>query len=56
MCASEGLPFFKTGGLADVILALSKEYVKKGHNVSVVLPFYKHVDIRKKYKLKFGMD
>lgn len=52
MCASEGLPFFKTGGLADVILALSKEYVKKGHNVSVVLPFYKHVDIRKKYKLK----
>jgi starch synthase len=39
--ASEGLPFSKTGGLADVIEALPKALVAQGHQVAVVLPRYK---------------
>lgn len=40
MVASEGLPFIKSGGLADVIGSLPQELVKKGHEVRVVLPMY----------------
>ena len=39
--ASEGLPFSKTGGLADVIEALPKALVALGHQVAVVLPRYR---------------
>jgi starch synthase len=39
--ASEGLPFSKTGGLADVVEALPKALVEMGHEVSVVLPRYR---------------
>ncbi len=39
--ASEGLPFSKTGGLADVIEALPKALVAAGHEVAVVLPRYR---------------
>jgi starch synthase len=39
--ASEGLPFSKTGGLADVVEALPKALVAQGHEVAVVLPRYK---------------
>ncbi len=39
--ASEGLPFSKTGGLADVIEALPKALVAGGHEVAVVLPRYR---------------
>jgi starch synthase len=39
--ASEGLPFSKTGGLADVIEALPKALVGLGHEVAVVLPRYR---------------
>src|SRR5258707_14396162 len=39
--ASEGLPFSKTGGLADVVEALPKALVARGHEVSVVLPKYR---------------
>ncbi len=41
--ASEGTPFAKTGGLADVAGALPRELVKLGHEVSVYLPFYARV-------------
>jgi len=37
---SESVPFAKTGGLADVAGALPKELARKGHEVSVVMPYY----------------
>ena len=39
--ASEGLPFSKTGGLADVIEALPKALTGAGHEVAVILPRYR---------------
>ena len=39
--ASEGLPYSKTGGLADVVEALPKALVAQGHQVSVILPRYR---------------
>src|SRR5713226_6697197 len=39
--ASEGLPFSKTGGLADVVEGLPKALVALGHEVGVVLPRYR---------------
>lgn len=42
--ASEGVPFVKTGGLADVIGALPKALRRMGHDVRVVLPLYSRVD------------
>ena len=39
--ASEGLPFCKTGGLADVVEALPKALGAQGHEVAVVLPRYR---------------
>ena len=46
--AGEGLPFVKTGGLADVIGALPKALVQKGHDARVVLPLYSKI-IEKHY-------
>ena len=39
--SSEGLPFSKTGGLADVVEALPKALIEVGHEVAVVLPRYR---------------
>src|SRR5258707_7579626 len=39
--ASEGLPFSKTGGLADVVEGVAKALVAQGHEVAVVLPRYR---------------
>src|SRR5690625_230909 len=38
--ATECAPFFKSGGLGDVLGALPKELVKKGNEVRVVLPYF----------------
>ncbi len=52
MVAGEGLPFIKTGGLADVIGSVPASLVKLGYDMSVVLPFYKK--IKDKYATKFN--
>jgi starch synthase len=38
--SSEGLPYSKTGGLADVVEALPKALREMGHDVAVLLPRY----------------
>jgi len=44
MIASEGVPFAKTGGLADVVGALPKALKALGHEVLVILPLYGDID------------
>lgn len=44
MVSSEVVPFVKTGGLADVVGALALEFAKLGHDVCVLLPYYRQVD------------
>lgn len=39
--ASEGVPFSKTGGLADVTGALFKIFSEKDNNCYLILPYYK---------------
>jgi starch synthase len=43
--ASEGVPFSKTGGLADVVGALPKALAAAGHQVSVYLPRYRQTKL-----------
>ena len=48
-CASECAPFAKTGGLADVLLGLSRWLGAKapgggGHDVRVFVPFYRRIE------------
>jgi starch synthase len=41
--ASESYPFVKTGGLADVVGSLSRNLIRQGIDVTVVLPLYKKI-------------
>src|SRR5438309_7418503 len=43
--ASEGVPFSKTGGLADVVGALPRALANLGHEVSVYLPRYRQTKL-----------
>lgn len=43
ICASEGAPYAKTGGLADVIGALPKALKENGCDVKVIMPYYKKI-------------
>lgn len=43
LVSSECAPFAKTGGLADVVAALPKALAEDGHDVRVVMPFYRQV-------------
>jgi len=54
--AAEGLPFIKSGGLADVIGSLPKALMKQGAKVRVVIPLYKQIDAKKRKKFKFICD
>ncbi|MCR4956286.1 MAG: glycogen synthase GlgA [Lachnospiraceae bacterium] len=49
--ASECVPFVKTGGLADVVGALPKEFDKKDWDVRVILPLYSKIP--EKYRNDF---
>lgn len=44
MLTSETVPFAKTGGLADVVTALSVQLKKMGHDVRILMPRYYHID------------
>jgi starch synthase len=45
LVASEGVPFSKTGGLADVVGALPRALAALGHQVSVYLPRYRQTKL-----------
>src|SRR5256712_1402492 len=44
VATAELAPFAKLGGVSDVAAALSKELMRLGHDVRVVLPRYRQVD------------
>ena len=44
MVTSETVPFAKTGGLADVVTALSVQLKNMGHDVRILMPRYYHID------------
>ena len=44
MACSEAVPFAKTGGLADMVPALSISLARLGHDVKIVIPRYYSVD------------
>ncbi len=58
--ASEGVPFIKTGGLADVVGSLPKEIDKNYYDVRVFLPKYscirQEMKDRMEYITSFYMD
>ncbi|HKM33140.1 MAG TPA: glycogen synthase GlgA [Lachnospiraceae bacterium] len=51
--ASEGVPFIKTGGLADVVGTLPKCLDQKYYDVRVILPKYTCMKLKMQEKLKF---
>ncbi|WP_075719998.1 glycogen synthase GlgA [Roseburia sp. 499] len=50
--ASEGNPFIKTGGLADVVGALPKYIDKSLYEVSIMMPLYQCIPERYRKKMK----
>ena len=44
MVTSEAVPYAKTGGLADMVSALSINLAKLGHDVRIVIPRYYSID------------
>ena len=51
--AFEGLPFIKTGGLADVVYALPKALDKDKYEVKIVLPLLKMVKDKYQDRLEY---
>lgn len=43
LAASEAVPFAKTGGLADVAGGLSRALAERGHEVTLILPYYRQL-------------
>lgn len=49
--SSEGVPFVKTGGLADVVGSLSKALFDKGIDIRVIMPLYGTISLELKSKM-----
>ena len=45
VAASEAIPYAKTGGLADVAGALPREFARLGHDVVLIVPRYRELDL-----------
>ncbi|MGH7460567.1 MAG: glycogen/starch synthase, partial [Longimicrobiales bacterium] len=53
--ASEALPYFKSGGLADVARSLPDALLRDGHDVRIFHPLYNFVAARP-YELKLDAE
>src|SRR5262245_26536597 len=40
LVASEAVPYYKTGGLADIVHGLAKELTNQGHDARIIVPLY----------------
>lgn len=50
--SSESLPFVKTGGLGEVVGALSEALAEQGHKVSLIIPYHTSKISLKKFKIR----
>lgn len=50
---AECAPFFKSGGLGDVLGSLPNELAKNGDEIGVVLPLYRDLDDKYRQKLEY---
>lgn len=51
--SSEGVPFCKTGGLADVVGSLSKALLDKGVDIRVIMPLYGAIPSKFKDRMQY---
>lgn len=51
--SSEVFPFFKSGGLADVLYSLPKQMQKMGNEVSIIMPKYDKIPLKYLEKLEW---
>ena len=49
MISAEGPPMQRAGALADVVEALPNELRKRGHEVSVVMPYYREISVNRSF-------
>lgn len=54
--AAELAPVAKVGGLADVVLGLSRELTKQGHAVAIIIPKYDCMDVHDVQQLEVADD
>ena len=47
------MPFIKTGGLADVVGSLPKNFDKEQYDVRVILPYYQCIPAKFKEQAKY---
>ena len=52
MISSEGWPLARSGALADMLAALPRELKARGHEIALVMPYYREIRQNKKIKTK----
>ena len=52
MISSEGWPLARPGALADVLVALPRELKARGHEIALVMPYYREIREGRKIKVR----
>ncbi len=52
MISSEGWPLARSGALSDVLVALPRELKARGHEIALVMPYYREIRENKKIKTR----